>query len=75
MLARSIRRLHDHLSDEMPFGWRIVIADNASTDQTPRIAAALAAELPGVQVLRLALKGRGRALRTAWLGSDAEVVC
>jgi glycosyltransferase involved in cell wall biosynthesis len=75
VLARSIRRLHDHLSDEMPFGWRIVIADNASTDETPRIATALAAELPGVQVLRLELKGRGRALRAAWLGSDAEVVC
>jgi glycosyltransferase involved in cell wall biosynthesis len=75
VLARSIRRLHDHLCDQMPFSWRIVIADNASTDRTPQIAAALAAELPGVQVLQLPLKGRGRALRTAWLGSDAEVVC
>jgi putative flippase GtrA len=59
----------------MPFHWRIVIADNASTDETPRIAAALAAELTGVEVLRLPLRGRGRALRAAWLGSDAEVVC
>jgi glycosyltransferase involved in cell wall biosynthesis len=75
VLGRSIRRLHDHLTEQMPFEWRIVIADNASTDRTPRIAAALATDLPGVQVLRLALKGRGRALRTAWLRSDAEVVC
>jgi glycosyltransferase involved in cell wall biosynthesis len=75
VLARSIRRLHDHLRDQMPFHWRIVIADNASTDETPRIAAALAAELTGVEVLRLPLRGRGRALRAAWLGSDAEVVC
>jgi putative flippase GtrA len=75
VLDRSIRRLHDHLTEQMPFEWRIVIADNASTDRTPRIAAALAADLPGVQVLRLALKGRGRALRTAWLRSDAAVVC
>ncbi|HEY1538329.1 MAG TPA: glycosyltransferase, partial [Solirubrobacteraceae bacterium] len=31
VLARSIRRLHDHLTDHMPFEWRIVVADNAST--------------------------------------------
>jgi putative flippase GtrA len=74
-LARSIRRLHDHLAESLPFAWRIVIADNASTDQTPRIAAALAADLPGVQLLTIARKGRGRALREAWLRSDAEVVC
>jgi glycosyltransferase involved in cell wall biosynthesis len=75
VLARSIRRLHDHLTDTMPFEWRIVIADNASTDDTVRIAAALAADLPGVTLLALAQKGRGRALRAAWLASDAEVVC
>jgi len=75
ILARSIRRLHDHLSETMPFAWRIVIADNASTDHTPRIAAALAADLPGVDFLALLQKGRGRALRAAWLGSEAEVVC
>ncbi len=75
ILARSIRRLHDHLSAAMPFDWRIVIADNASTDETPRIAAALAADLPGVDFLALLEKGRGRALRAAWLGSVAEVVC
>ncbi len=44
-LAASVRRLHDHLGDELPFAWRIVIADNASTDETPRIAAELAAAL------------------------------
>jgi glycosyltransferase involved in cell wall biosynthesis len=75
VLARSIRRLHEHLTEHMPFAWRIVVADNASTDQTPRIAAALAADLAGVDVLTLAQKGRGRALRAAWLASDAEVVC
>jgi putative flippase GtrA len=75
VLAASIHRLHDHLSEHMPFAWRIVIADNASTDQTARIAAALAADLPGVELLSLPQKGRGRALRAAWLASDAEVVC
>jgi glycosyltransferase involved in cell wall biosynthesis len=47
-LEHSIRRLHDFLSMTFPFTWRIVVADNASTDGTPFIAAALADELPGV---------------------------
>jgi glycosyltransferase involved in cell wall biosynthesis len=74
-LAPSIRRLHRFLTTEFPFGWRIVIADNASTDATPAVASALAAELPAVSVLRLERKGRGRALRAAWSASRARVVC
>ena len=73
-LERSIRRLHRFLDAEFPFTWRIVIADNASTDDTPAIARVLARKLGGVQVLRLERKGRGRALRAAWSASDARVV-
>src|SRR5215213_1414159 len=73
-LERSIRRLHRDLAAEFPFSWRIVIADNASTDATPEIAMRLAATLPGVEHLRLERKGRGRALRAAWATSDARVV-
>jgi putative flippase GtrA len=73
-LARSVRRLHRFLSSEFPFAWRIVVADNASTDATPAIAGALARELAGVEYLRLERKGRGLALRTAWAAGDAEVV-
>ncbi len=74
-LALSIRRLHRFLSAEFPLSWRIVIADNASTDATPDVAATLALELPSVGWLRLEEKGRGRALRAAWSASDARVVC
>ena len=70
-LEDSIRRLHDFLSESFPFTWRIVVADNASTDGTPSIAAALADELDGVTHLRLDRKGRGLALREAWSRSDA----
>jgi glycosyltransferase involved in cell wall biosynthesis len=72
-LAQSVRRLHRFLSDGFPLSWRIVIADNASTDDTPQIAHALAAELPRVRSLRLERKGRGLALRTAWAASGARV--
>lgn len=74
VLAASVRRLHDHLR-ELPITARIVIANNASTDHTAAVAAALAADLPGVQVLNLPEKGRGRALRAAWMESPAEVLC
>ncbi|HEV7754206.1 MAG TPA: bifunctional glycosyltransferase family 2/GtrA family protein [Baekduia sp.] len=73
-LERSIRRLHAFLSDGFPFTWRIVVADNASTDGTPEVARVLAAELPGVVHLRLERKGRGLALRQAWSSSPARVV-
>jgi putative flippase GtrA len=73
-LEPSIRKLHAFLSDGFPFSWRIVIADNASTDGTPFVAADLARELPGVTHLRLDRKGRGLALREAWSRSDARVV-
>jgi len=74
-LQDSIRRLHEFLSHEMPYAWRIVIADNASTDATLAMARALAFELDHVTVLHLDRKGRGRALRAAWTASDADVLC
>src|SRR3954452_4239293 len=74
-LRASIERLHEYLLDEFPFSWRIVIADNASSDQTPELARSLATELVGVDLLQLRKKGRGRALRAAWLASPARVVC
>jgi glycosyltransferase involved in cell wall biosynthesis len=75
VLKRSIRRLHGFLCANMPFAWRIVIADNASTDATLPIAQALAHELSDVEVLHLPAKGRGRALRAAWSAGDADVLC
>jgi glycosyltransferase involved in cell wall biosynthesis len=73
-LAGSIRRLHEFLADGFPFSWQILIADNASTDGTLDVAAGLADELQGVEVLHLAEKGRGRALHAAWSASPATVV-
>ena len=74
VLAASIERLRGYLTERFPFTWRITIVDNASTDQTPGIAAALAARMDGVRFRRLERKGRGLALRTAWSESDASVV-
>ena len=72
-LEPCLRRLHAHLS-ELPFRFRITVAENASTDGTAAVAARVAADLPDVEVLVLPEPGRGRALRTAWLRSDAPVL-
>ena len=73
-LDPSIRRLHDYLTESFPYSFRITIADNASTDSTPEVATALAAELDHVRSMRIEAKGRGRALRTVWTQSDAAVL-
>ncbi|MFJ7151228.1 glycosyltransferase [Streptomyces sp. NPDC100445] len=73
-LRPCVRRLHEHLTRTFPYAFRITIADNASTDRTPLVAAGLAAEIPEVGTVRLEQKGRGRALRTVWSASPAPVL-
>ncbi|NEA98969.1 glycosyltransferase [Streptomyces sp. SID13726] len=73
-LEPSVRRLHAHLRETFPYPFRITVADNASTDRTPQIAARLAAELPEMEWMRLLEKGRGRALHAAWSHSPAPVL-
>ncbi|MDQ3871843.1 MAG: bifunctional glycosyltransferase family 2/GtrA family protein [Chloroflexota bacterium] len=70
----SVRRLRDYLDTRFPFPARITVADNASTDRTWPTASRLEREVPGVRALRLERKGRGLALRAAWLASDAPIV-
>ncbi|MDT5328480.1 MAG: hypothetical protein QOF25_5632 [Mycobacterium sp.] len=73
-LPGSVRRLHHFLATEVPYPARITVADNASTDGTLAVARRLARELPDVDVLHLDAKGRGGALREAWMSSTATVV-
>jgi putative flippase GtrA len=73
-VAACVRRLHHHLVATYPYPFRITVADNASTDRTSEVAAGLAESLPGVVLVRLAEKGRGRALKHVWAASDALVL-
>jgi cellulose synthase/poly-beta-1,6-N-acetylglucosamine synthase-like glycosyltransferase len=67
-LDRQVRQLHHFLSDRFPQTgqWRIVIADNGSTDRTPDIAQKLCHELPGIAFVQVPEKGVGLALKTSW---------
>ncbi|MBB3726335.1 bifunctional glycosyltransferase family 2/GtrA family protein [Nonomuraea dietziae] len=73
-LRASIERLHGYLAGSFPYGFRITIADNASSDTTWQIAQELAACHPEVNAVHLEEKGRGRALRQVWAASEADVV-
>ncbi len=74
VLAHSVATLHAFLAEHLPYDWRILIADNASTDGTLALAQQLSEQYPRVAWLHLDQKGRGRALRKAWLESRADVV-
>ncbi len=54
------------------YDWHITIADNASTDNTPVIAATIAKKNPKILLYRLEQKGRGRAVKRAWSNSQAD---
>jgi len=73
-LSGSIVTLCAYLESYFPYRWSVIIADNASTDDTLAIAKGLADADPRVRVLHLDEKGRGRALKAAWLASEADIV-
>jgi len=74
VLAASVETVWRMLHAEFPYPFRITIADNASTDGTLRVARRLAAARAEVRVQVLTRKGRGFALKHAWLASDALVL-
>jgi len=75
VLPRTIATLTEFLENNMPSNpWQVTIADNASTDSTQAVSEMLARQHPGVNYLRIPQKGRGRALRTAWLDNRADIV-
>jgi glycosyltransferase involved in cell wall biosynthesis len=74
VLRQSVRQLLAVARRELgDFELRIVIADNGSTDRTEEIGRALAVEEPEVGYVRLAERGKGRAVFAAWESELADV--
>ena len=74
-LAPNIQELHRFLTNFLgSYEWRIVIADNGSTDSTPDIAKSLTEQNSRIAYMRLEQRGRGRALSRAWMESSADIV-
>jgi glycosyltransferase involved in cell wall biosynthesis len=74
VLEANVRALHAQVRERIPFATRITIVDNASEDATRLIGMRLAATLDGVRFVHIPEKGRGRAIRTVWMASDARVL-
>ena len=66
--------LRKFLAQGFAHQYRIVVADNASTDGTLAVAQRLAQKHADVASLHIPQKGRGRALRAAWLASPADIL-
>ena len=74
VLEGSIDRILSFLDSHTEHDWRIVVADNASTDSTLEVARKMEAAYSGsLVVLHIPVKGRGLALRNAWLTSNADI--
>lgn len=74
VLEKSVATILSYLRGDFPYPAGVLVADNGSSDGTGEIADRLAGENDDVRSLRLDVRGRGRALRSAWESSDADIV-
>lgn len=74
VLPWSVRTLAAYAKDALSeYNWQIVIVDNASSDNTQAVMTDLQREQPRLRYLRVPVKGRGIALRTAWTELDYDI--
>jgi len=73
ILENSIKKLYDHMSKNIKKDWKIIIANNASTDKTKEIAGKLVKKYSQVEAMHLLFKGRGNALKCAWKKYKSDV--
>ncbi|MFH0864203.1 MAG: glycosyltransferase [Candidatus Gottesmanbacteria bacterium] len=72
-LLECIQRLKKVLEIIDTVTWQIVIADNASNDNTPDIARLISKDDTRLIYLRLEQKGRGRAIKKAWTQFPSDI--
>jgi glycosyltransferase involved in cell wall biosynthesis len=75
-LVQQVNILHTFLKQHFPTHnqWRIVIADNGSTDATLALATELSVQNADIQVVKVPRRGVGLALKTSWTQSNADIV-
>ena len=75
VLETSVDTVRSFLSKHLEHTWHVVIVDNGSTDGTEKVGEKLNGQFRDVEFIHLPQKGRGLALRSAWLKSTADIVC
>jgi glycosyltransferase involved in cell wall biosynthesis len=70
-IEASVLRVLAFCREQVPAPWRVTVLNNGSTDETAAIADRLASAHAEVGAVHLPEKGRGRALRRAFLASEA----
>ncbi len=71
IIARTVQEVVEALNRIQDISWRLVIADNGSSDGTADIVEALG--VPNVSVERINERGKGRAVRTIASMADADI--
>jgi len=77
VLEDSVERLYKYMLGNIKYDSTIIIANNASTDDTKEIIDKLSQRFPNVKGFHLEFKGRGNALKYAWTHykADAYAYC
>lgn len=72
-LEENIQKLFNFCNSSLEkYDWHLTVADNASVDNTPIIAATMAKKDPRISLFRIEQKGRGRAVKRVWSESKAD---
>ena len=75
ILEQNISTLNNFLEKEFSeYNWEILIANNASTDNSLEVAKMLGNKYEKVMYIHLDQKGKGGALKKAWTESDADIL-
>ncbi len=73
-IERSVEKLLKFCRKNLPYNFKIIIADNCSTDSTPEIGKSLERKHPKyVKYFYINRKGRGFALKSSWSKFTADV--
>lgn len=73
-LEANVLKVVAFCREQVAASWRVTVIDNGSTDTTAAIADRLATSIAEVRAVHHPQKGRGRALRRAFLASEARWV-
>jgi len=73
-LEKNVLRTKNYFANNINNDFRVVIADNGSTDRTEDIGKKLKSRYKKIDYFKLNKKGLGLALRTSWLRSKADIV-